>query len=65
MLFELCNAPKIFQPCMRSIFTDMMEDSMEVFMDDFLVMGDTFEAYLAHLGQVLQRCVEINFILYW
>ncbi|XP_049414650.1 uncharacterized protein LOC125877383 [Solanum stenotomum] len=41
----------------------MVEDSMEVFMDDFLVVGDTFEECLTHLGQVLQRCVEMNLVL--
>ncbi|XP_015164290.1 uncharacterized mitochondrial protein AtMg00860-like [Solanum tuberosum] len=43
----------------------MVEDSMEVFMDDFSVVGDTFEACLAHLGHVLQRCVETNLVLNW
>lgn len=34
---------------MRSIFADMMEDSMEVFMDDFQVVGDTFDDCVAQL----------------
>jgi len=38
---------------------------MEVFMDDFSVVGDTFVEYLEHLGQVLQRCVETNLVLNW
>ncbi|RVW99477.1 hypothetical protein CK203_038496 [Vitis vinifera] len=29
-----CNAPTIFQMCMLSIFSDMVERIMEVFMDD-------------------------------
>ncbi|XP_070055106.1 uncharacterized protein [Nicotiana tomentosiformis] len=37
MPFGLCNAPAIFQRCMLAIFTDMVEDIMEVFMDDFSV----------------------------
>ncbi|XP_049365817.1 uncharacterized protein LOC125830680 [Solanum verrucosum] len=65
MLFGLCNAPATFQRCMLSIFGDMVEDSMEVFMDDFSIVGDTFEACLAHVGQVLQRCVERNLVLNW
>ncbi|XP_049386020.1 uncharacterized protein LOC125850180 [Solanum stenotomum] len=43
----------------------MVEDSMEVFMDDFSVVGDTFEECLTHLGQVIQRCIEMNLVLNW
>ncbi|MCI75612.1 reverse transcriptase, partial [Trifolium medium] len=37
MSFGLCNAPATFQRCMLEIFSDMMEETMEVFMDDFSV----------------------------
>ncbi|GJV82839.1 hypothetical protein Tco_1522737 [Tanacetum coccineum] len=37
MPFSLCNAPTTFQRCMITIFQDMLETSMEVFMDDFSV----------------------------
>ncbi|GKA07240.1 reverse transcriptase domain-containing protein [Tanacetum coccineum] len=36
MPFGLCNAPATSQRCMIAIFQDMLENSMEVFMDDFL-----------------------------
>nr|GEZ66349.1 reverse transcriptase domain-containing protein [Tanacetum cinerariifolium] len=35
MPFGLCNAPGTFQMCMMPIFHDMIEKTMEVFMDDF------------------------------
>ncbi|GJY63247.1 reverse transcriptase domain-containing protein [Tanacetum coccineum] len=35
MPFGLCNAPDRFQRCMMAIFHDMIEETMEVFMDDF------------------------------
>ncbi|GJT85452.1 reverse transcriptase domain-containing protein [Tanacetum coccineum] len=40
MPFGLCNAPGTFQRCMMAIFHDMIEKTMEVFMDDFSVFGD-------------------------
>ncbi|KAL6323309.1 hypothetical protein AAG906_029316 [Vitis piasezkii] len=39
MPFGLCNAPATFQICMLSIFSDMVERIMEVFMDDITVYG--------------------------
>nr|GEX95379.1 hypothetical protein [Tanacetum cinerariifolium] len=36
MPFGLCNAPGTFQMCMMAIFHDMIEKTIEVFMDDFL-----------------------------
>ncbi|RVW37791.1 Retrovirus-related Pol polyprotein from transposon 17.6 [Vitis vinifera] len=39
MPFGLCNAPATFQRCMLSIFSDMVERIMEVFMDDITVYG--------------------------
>ncbi|GKD06269.1 reverse transcriptase domain-containing protein [Tanacetum coccineum] len=37
--FGLCNAPGTFQRCMMAIFHDMIEKTMEVFMDDFWFLG--------------------------
>ena len=34
MSFDLCNAPATFQICMLSIFSDMVEQNLEVFMDE-------------------------------
>ncbi|XP_072070197.1 uncharacterized protein [Arachis hypogaea] len=44
MPFGLCNAPATFQRCMLSIFSDMVEKFLEVFMDDFSVYGDSFSS---------------------
>nr|GEV17395.1 reverse transcriptase domain-containing protein [Tanacetum cinerariifolium] len=43
MPFGLCNAPGTFQRCMMAIFHDMIEKTMEVFMDDFLVFRNSFQ----------------------
>ncbi|XP_070009683.1 uncharacterized protein [Nicotiana sylvestris] len=51
--------------CMLAIFKDMVEDIMEVFMDDFSVVGDSFKECLHNLRRVLRRCVETNLVLNW
>ncbi|KAD6796446.1 hypothetical protein E3N88_07342 [Mikania micrantha] len=65
MPFGLCNAPATFQRCMVAIFRDMIEDSMEVFMDDFSVFGDSFDKCLHSLECMLARCEETNLLLNW
>uniref|UniRef100_A0A3Q7JLM4 Reverse transcriptase domain-containing protein n=1 Tax=Solanum lycopersicum TaxID=4081 RepID=A0A3Q7JLM4_SOLLC len=42
MPFGLCNAPSTFHRCIMSIFSDMVEDTIEVFMDDFSVYGESW-----------------------
>ena len=37
--FGLCNTPTTFQRSMMAIFSDIVEDIMEVFMDDFSYLG--------------------------
>ncbi|GJY35848.1 reverse transcriptase domain-containing protein [Tanacetum coccineum] len=63
--FGLCNAPGTFQRCMMAIFHDMIEETMEVFMDDFLVFGDSFSLCLTHLDKMLKRCEDTNLVLNW
>ncbi|GKA67870.1 putative nucleotidyltransferase, ribonuclease H [Tanacetum coccineum] len=63
--FGLCNAPATFQRCMTAIFHDMVKDFMEVFMDDFLVIGNSFDSYLANLDRMLAKCEETNLVLNW
>jgi len=48
-----------------TLFSDFIENSMEVFMDDFCVFGKSFHKYLHNLEQVLERCEESNLILNW
>ncbi|RVW20544.1 hypothetical protein CK203_114266 [Vitis vinifera] len=54
--------PQTFQRCMLSIFNDMVERIMEVFMDDITKYGSTFEECLANLESVLSRCIEKNLV---
>ena len=55
MPFGLWNAPATFQRCMMSMFSDLVEEVMEIFMDDFSVYGSSFENCLEKLEIVLQR----------
>ena len=58
VLFGLCNAPSTFQRCMMLIFSDMVEETIEVFMDDFSVVCDSFERCLNNLSEVLKICED-------
>ena len=63
MLFRLCNSPGTFQRCMMAIFSDMVEKTIEVFMDDFSVLEISFNDCLENLRAVLVRCEETNLVL--
>nr|GFA38048.1 reverse transcriptase domain-containing protein [Tanacetum cinerariifolium] len=65
MPFGLCNAPGTFQRCMMAIFHDMIEKTMEVFMDDFSVFGNSFQTCLSHLEKMLKQCEDTNLCLNW
>ena len=45
MPFRLCNSPATFQRCMMAIFFDFIEESLEVFMDDFSVFRLSFDTF--------------------
>ncbi|XP_059302287.1 uncharacterized protein LOC132054261 [Lycium ferocissimum] len=63
MPFSLCSAPGTFQGCMMAIFTDMVKNYVEVFIDDFSIFGDSFDDCLNHLDAMLARCEEMNLLL--
>nr|GEV29638.1 reverse transcriptase domain-containing protein [Tanacetum cinerariifolium] len=65
MPFGLCNAPGMFQRCVMAIFHDMITKTMEVFMDDLLVFGNSFQTCLSHLEKMLKRCEDTNLCLNW
>ena len=50
---------------MMSIFSDLVEEAMEIFMDDFSVYGSIFEHCLHNLETVFQRCQDKNLALHW
>ncbi|GJU77899.1 reverse transcriptase domain-containing protein [Tanacetum coccineum] len=50
---------------MIAIFQDMLETSIEVFMDDFSIFGDSFDSCLENLKQMLIRCKQAHLVLNW
>ncbi|GJV35219.1 hypothetical protein Tco_1407696 [Tanacetum coccineum] len=51
---------------MMAIFHDMIEKTMEVFMDDFSVFGDSFDSCLSNFRKrLLKRCEDTNLVLNW
>ena len=47
------------------MFSDLVEEAMKIFMDDFLVYGSSFEKCLENLETILQRCQDKNLALNW
>ena len=56
----VCNAPTIFQMCMLSIFSDMVERIMEVFMDDLTIYGKTFDDCFLNLKMCIEKDLVLN-----
>ncbi|XP_059309991.1 uncharacterized protein LOC132061144 [Lycium ferocissimum] len=48
-----------------AIFTNIVDNYVEVFMDNFSIFGDSFDDCLSHLDVVLARCEETNLVLNW
>ncbi|GKC61331.1 reverse transcriptase domain-containing protein, partial [Tanacetum coccineum] len=68
ILLEEDYEPAVQQPrrrCMMAIFHDMIEKTMEVFMDDFSVFGNSFSTCLTNLEKMLKRCEDTNLALNW
>ncbi|RDY01803.1 Retrovirus-related Pol polyprotein, partial [Mucuna pruriens] len=63
MPFGLCNAPSTYQWCMTNVFSDLLQDYMKVFMDDFTMYTTSFDACLGNLSKLLTRCIDTNLVL--
>ena len=50
---------------MMVIFSYMVEKTIEMFMDDFSVLGNSFDNCLENLRLVLLKCEETNLVLNW
>ena len=65
MPLGLYNVLTTFQMCMTSIFSDMVEDVIEIFIDDFSVFGASFDLCLENLSLVFQSCEETSLVVNW
>ena len=54
---------KLFKGKYWVFFSDLLNDCLEIFMDDFTPYGDAFETALANLEKVLEHCEQTNFAL--
>ncbi|CAM8926496.1 unnamed protein product [Rhodiola kirilowii] len=63
MSFGLCNAPGTFRRVVTSIFSDMIRIFIKVFMDDFTIYGDTFDACLDNLKGIEVDKAKIDLIM--
>ena len=61
--FGLCNAPATFQRAVLGIFVDLIHDCVEVYMDEFIVYGNTYSEALDNLEKFLIKCQEMNLSL--
>lgn len=48
---------------MMAIFSDYLEQFVEVFIDDFSVFGNSYKEWMANLERMLKRWEETNLIL--
>ena len=55
MPFGLSNAPAAFQRLMNSIFTDLLDICVLVYLDNILIYSDNSEDHERHVREVLRR----------
>ena len=55
MPFGLVNAPSTFQRLMNTVFEDILNRNVSVYIDDIIVYSRTIEEHMNHLRQVFER----------
>jgi len=60
MPFGLKNATNTFTRTMSSVFKEMGDKFLKVFVDDLNIHNENWEDHLRHLGVVLSRLREVN-----
>ena len=60
MPFGLTNAPAIFQSMMNSIFSDILDVFVVVYLDDILIFSPSLDDHRVHVSNVLFRLRSHN-----
>ena len=55
MPFGLCNAPATFQRLMEGVLAGLAREKCLIYLDNVLVIGETFADHLSNLREVLNR----------
>ncbi|PRP76895.1 retrotransposon nucleocapsid protein [Planoprotostelium fungivorum] len=58
MPFGLSNAPSTFQAHVNNCFTDMIDVTVLIYLDDFLIFSETEEQHVEDVQRVLQRLID-------
>ena len=58
MPFGLCNAPAMFQRCMEVVLAGLQWSICLVYLDDIIILGNTWDEHLDNVRKVLQRLRE-------
>jgi len=58
--FGFCNAPTTFQRDVIGKFSNLIQDCVEIYMDDFTTYGDEFDEALENIEKTFIRCKESN-----
>jgi len=53
--FGLSNAPSAFQRFMNDIFSDLLDVSVVIYLDDILIYSDNMDDHKKHVKEVLRR----------
>jgi transposase InsO family protein len=61
--FGLVNAPSVFQRFILSLFLDLLDICVVVYLDDILVYSDNLDDHIKQVSEVLRRIDENNLVL--
>ena len=59
MPFGLTNAPAAFQRFVNTIFADMLDISVIVYLNDILIYSGDMDSHQQHVREVL-RCLQLH-----